>query len=178
MVYTPTTSIPVAAPDIEVTLRSPLGEVRVWLAPEGADDAGMIRASLRIEYGDEADTVRTAADMARVVARLGVAVRGLASGETAPAVSNVVAATLAPWLAERTEADPTARTLIRHLHQDYLAWCDRQGLPGLPLREFGNALSERGFTHAGLITQGGFKGRSRGGIRIRMAAAAGAEVAQ
>lgn len=156
-------------PSLEAVIQSPLGEVRVWLDPDPAAAAGGLRTSLRIDYADEATAVRIAADMGRVVARLGQVVRGLTGAEAAPASAMAMVQTFAPWLAERTEADATARTLIRHLHQDYLTWCDRAALPAMPLREFGSRLSERGFTPAGLINQGGYKGQSRGGIRIRIA---------
>lgn len=161
-------------PELEAVIRSPLGEVRVWLVPDDGGRPGGLRTALRIDYADEAEAVHIGADMARVVARLAHVVRGLAGTEVAPAAAVAGATTFAPWLAARTEIDPTARTLIRHLHQDYIVWCDDQGLPAVTLRDLGHMLSDRGFTPAGLISQGGFKGQSRGGLRIRMASVAGA----
>lgn len=161
-------------PPIEALIRSPLGEIRVWLDHPTDDPATHgVRSSIRIDYADEGEAARCGHDMARIIGRMAHVVRGLAGAESAPATAIAGAATFAPWLAERTEADPTARTLIRHLHQDYVVWCDRAALPALPLREFGHLLSERGFTPAGLISQGGYKGQSRGGVRIRMASVVG-----
>lgn len=162
-------------PPTEALIRSPLGEIRVWIdADAGPESTHAVRSSIRVDYDDEGEAARRAHDMARVVGRLAQVVRGLANAESAPASAVAGAATFAPWLAERTEPDPTARTLIRHLHQDYVVWCDRSALPALPLREFGQLLSERGFTPAGLISQGGYKGQSRGGIRVRLGSVAGA----
>lgn len=160
---------------VEALVRSPLGDIRITLRP--ADDAspdgrqgGGLQTSIRLDFGDEVSRAGHAADMGRVVAELARAVRGL--GAPVEAARPAANPTIGPWLAERTEADPGARTLIRYLHQDYVAWCDRRALVAMNVREFGLALSERGFDHAGNIHQGGFRGRARGGLRIRLGDAA------
>lgn len=164
-VFTPAAALDLSV--VEALVRSPLGDIRITLRP--ADDAGAgggLQTSIRLDFGDEVSRATHAADMGRVVAELARAVRGLgAPVETARPAANP---TIGPWLTERTEADPGARTLIRYLHQDYVAWCDRRALVAMNVREFGLALSERGFDHAGNIHQGGFRGRARGGLRIRL----------
>jgi len=49
------------------------------------------------------------------------------------------------FLADRTEADPQAVTLSKHLHGAYLQWCEENGEKQASRKAIGEALTERGF---------------------------------
>lgn len=156
-------------PAFEAVLRSPQGEIRVWLDPATKPDAEAhaVRTSLRIDYGDEADRLVHDQAALRLVAQLTRAVRGLSGAGTAEVAAAAAAPSVGPWLVERTEAEPTTRTLVAHLFQDYLAWCDRRAFTPLSRFDFGRELEQRGSPSAGKIRQGATQGHARGGLRLR-----------
>ncbi len=162
----------------EAVLRSPLGEIRVWLVPprDGDGPVGLtaphaVRTAIRVDFDDDAERIRHDQAALRLVAELTRAVRGL-SGIGPAEIAVSTAPSVGPWLVERSESDPSTRTLSRYLYQDYLAWCDRRGFAPVALSDFGRELDQRGFRPAGVIRQGGVQGRARGGLRLRPEAVA------
>lgn len=167
---TPTsTPFPPGTLPYEAVVRTPIGDLRVWIDfDDPAPPAGLVRTSVRLDYaGGDEDQARHAGQIGRVIAQLGQVARGL-TGQVMPGAGGAaLAATVGPWLAERTEPEPAARALTRDLWRDYLAWCDGQGLPPVGQADFGAQLTDRGFAPAGTFRQGGAQGRARGGLRLR-----------
>lgn len=165
------------APRYEITLRTPQGEIRAWIEPDAANEQPLARLSLRLDFAEEGERQRSSAMAVRLAAEISRAVRGL-SGVGPAEASAADAPSIGPWLMERIDADPTARTLTRYLFQDYLTWCDRNGVRAVGLADFGREMDHRGFRSAGNIRQGGYQGRSRGGLRLRPEAVATEAAAQ
>lgn len=144
---------------IEAIIRSPLGEVRVWIEPDG--EGGQVRTSIRFDYDDGLAGGVTQDALTRVAAHLEATVRRL--GPTPRATLS--ASPVARWLVDRVEAAPAHRTPASDLYRDFLNWCDANGVNGAPSqRSFGSALSDRGFRPAGL-GRGGLV--YRGGLRLK-----------
>ena len=158
-------------PPIEALIRSPLGEVRVWIDPTETDPAHAVRTAIRLDYDDPADRMQHDQTALRLVSELNRVIRAL-SGIGAAENAAATAPSIGPWLVERVETDPTTRTLGRYLYLDYVTWCDRRGFTPVAAHDFGRELDQRGFRTAGTIRQGGTQGRARGGLRLRPEAVA------
>lgn len=155
-----------ANPSIEAVIRSPLGEIRVWLDVATETDAGAdptahaVRTSVRIDYADDAAALAVHDQLARVAASLDAAVRRLApqgfvAGEASPVVR---------WIADRAESAPGARTLATDLFRDFVLWCDANGVRPTTQTAFSNALTDRGYRRAGKNAAGLIY---RGGLRLK-----------
>lgn len=136
-------------PLIEAVVRSPLGEVRVWIDPA---DGVSVRTSIRLDYAGPRDADPSQADLARVAAQMDEALKSLNGGR--PLATNQTGPFTA-WLSERVMFVPRARTLARDLYVDYLAWCAESGAPqSMSQRAFGSALADRQITRAGKSVDG------------------------
>jgi len=150
---------------IEAIIRSPLGEIRVWLdaAPEtDAMAANAVRTSVRMDYAD--DPAVCMAEIGQVTARLNEVLRGLNGGR--PAAETSQRANLALWLADRAVPEATARTPAATLFADYTLWCERRNTRPVNQVTFGSELRTRGFPVAGKDTTGR---KYRGGLRLKPA---------
>lgn len=155
-----------AALPVEALITSPLGEVRVWIEPDG--EGGRLRTTIRHDFADAADAGLLHDALIRVAAQLETTVRRLAPvGRPAAQASPV-----ARWLADRTEAGPAWRTPASDLYRDFLNWCDANGVRPVNQRRFGSELSDRGYSAAGQTAAGL---RYRGGLRIKAAPVAVAD---
>ena len=150
-----------STPPIEAVIRSPLGEIRVWLEP-ATDETSLdaVRTSVRIDYADDASALAVHDQLARVAASLDAAVRRLApqgfvAGEAAPVVR---------WIADRAESAPGVRTLATDLFRDFVLWCDANGVRPMTQTAFSNALTDRGYRRAGKNAAGLIY---RGGLRLK-----------
>lgn len=155
----PDASGSVALSGIEAIIRSPLGEVRVWIEPDA--DGGQVRTSIRFDYDDGLAGGVTQDALTRVATHLEATIRRL--GPTPRATLS--ASPVARWLAERVDAAPAHRTPASDLYRDFLNWCDANGVQNAPSQKaFGAALSDRGYRPAGL-GRGGLA--YRGGLRLK-----------
>lgn len=152
-----------ASPPIEAILRSPLGEVRVWIERDlltEADDAHAVRTSVRLDYADDPAVQQVA--IGRVVNRMADVLRGMNLGRLAldgPSLSPFSA-----WIAARAILDPAARTLSRDLYADYRLHAVGVNGRVMSAKAFGDALRDRGCGAAGKDIRGL---QYRGGIRLR-----------
>lgn len=147
-----------AAQPVEAVITSPLGEVRVWIEPDG--EGGRLRTVIRHDFADGADAGLLHDALSRVAAQLDATIRRLGPvGKPAASASPV-----ARWLADRTETGPAWRTPAADLYRDFLNWCDANGVGGISQRRFGDDLRDRGFRAAGMSSQGL---RFRGGLRLK-----------
>lgn len=143
---------------VEAIIRSPLGELRVWIVPD--DQGGTLRTASRFEFADGPATAAAHDDIGRVAQALADAVRRLGPPNR-PALS---ASPTARWLAERIETGPAWRTPAADLYRDFLNWCDANGARAVSQRHFGSELTDRGFRRAGQSAQGLVY---RGGLRLK-----------
>lgn len=149
-----------ATPSIEAVIRSPLGEIRVWIEP--GEDGAPVRTSVRLDFADDADALRIHDELARVAAALDGAVRRQApAGQMAGSASPVVR-----WIADRCESSPGSRTPATDLFRDFTLWCDANGVRPMTQKAFGSAMSDRGYRLAGKSAAGL---SYRGGVRLRAA---------
>ncbi len=150
-------------PQVEAVIRSPLGEVRVWLdaTPEtDASPAHAVRTSVRMDYVD--DPAVSLAEIGVVTARLNEVLGGLNGGR--PASETTDRATVALWVAERAVLEATSRTPVSALYADYSLWCDRRGQRPVNVMAFGREMGARGFPVAGKDASGR---KYRGGLRLK-----------
>lgn len=142
-------------PSITVTVTSPIGTVRAWIA----DDGG-VRTAITCEFGGE-EAEATAADaMAQVLAQASSAIRGLTARSSAP----VPLAAFTDWMAERCVLEPASRELAADLYADFVAWSRERGRERvMTAGAFGNALRDRQIALAGKNAKGL---KYRGGLRL------------
>lgn len=148
-------------PTIQAVIRSPLGEVRVWVEPGSEPHAPTgIRTSARIDYSDDADVVVLHDELVRVAAQLNSVIRRLApQGGSRPTAS-----LLGRWIADRAVVTAGARVPAGQLFDDYATWCAEQGLKAISQKAFGIALTDLGFLTAGLNGRGL---KMRSGLTLR-----------
>lgn len=155
------------APAYEAVIRSPLGEIRVWI--EAGEDGAPVKTSVRLDFADDADALRSHDELARVSAALDNAVRRLTpAGQINGAPSPVIR-----WIADRCESSPGVRTPATDLFRDFVLWCDAHGVRPMSQKAFGVALGDRGYRTAGKSAAGLYY---RGGIRLKAAPVALAAV--
>jgi hypothetical protein len=149
-------------PTIEAVIRSPIGEVRVWIDAEGAP-----RTSIVCEYMSGREAFDAGQQMAAVMELASNAVRGLV-GRAQPFSAPLSAPPLgiARWVDERCVMDRTARVQSITLYEDYAAWAEGQSGRPLTMRGFADALSESRFPIAGKDRYGR---KLRSGLRLKPA---------
>ena len=154
-------------PTIEAVILSPLGEVRVWIdAGHATDRPAPVRTSIRMEYVGDREADPCAADLARVVAQLEQALKGLNGGRP---LADTRRPPVAAWLAERCILAPGARTLSSDLYADFTIWAAANG--------FAHVMSTRAFADVLRSHNIGLAGKSatglkyRGGVTLRSALA-------
>lgn len=158
---------------IEAIIRSPLGEIRVWLDDTPETDAGSanaVRTTVRMDYAD--DPAMGMARIGLVTARLNEVLRGLNGGR--PAAENSHRANVALWIADRIATEAMARTPAATLYADYTLWCERRSARPVNQAVFGTEMTQRGFPVAGKDNTGR---KYRGGLRLRPSDASPALVA-
>lgn len=144
-------------PTFEATIRSPLGEVRVWI-----DADGELRTEMRIAFPSGPDTAEQARLGAAVAEQAAVISRGIA-GRTGSGMASPNA--FVGWFTERLTPDTGGRVSALALYEDYLAWCARRGLAPMSHRHFGDALTQRGVLGAG---KDRFGRKLRGGVKLSL----------
>lgn len=155
-------------PALEALIRSPLGEVRVWIEPTSEADAqgglpavdGELRTSIRLDFVQGPDAARCHDDLSRIADALNAAVRRLAM----PGGAALRPTAVARWLSDRVDAGPSWRTPASDLYRDFTHWCDANGIRPISQRAFGDELAQRGFHRAGKSSAGMIY---RGGLRIK-----------
>lgn len=145
-----------AVPSTEILVRSPIGDVRVWL-----DDAGEIRTSITAEQSAGDDAATAVRDLNTLVERAQIAVRGLVTA-LGPQVRG---AGLTTWLRARCDtSNPHVRTPATLLFNDYVAFIEAEGGQIMSRRAFGDALTSRGLPTAGKNALGQ---KYRGGVALK-----------
>ena len=137
-------------------IRSPVGEVRVWIDVEGQP-----RTSIHSDHGLDDAAAQAVRDLTLLLDRAHTAVKGLvaALGPQARSVG------FTAWL--RTHCDlgnPHARTPSADLYRSYSQWAQAEGCPPLSLRAFGDSLAAHGLPSAGKNANGQ---KYRGGVTLR-----------
>lgn len=142
-------------PAFEALIRSPLGEVRVWI-----DDDGEQRTELRVAFPSGAETAEQARLAAAVAEQVANVCRGIA-GRTGSGTASPNA--FVGWFTERLVPDTGGRVSALVLYEDYLAWCQRRGITPMSLRLVADALSARGVLAVG---KDRFGRKLRGGVKL------------
>lgn len=156
-----------AYPSTEIQLRSPIGDVRVWI-----DSAGQIRTSINAEQNADDTAAGAVRDLTALVDRAQIAVRGLVTA-LGPQVRG---AGLTTWLRARCDtSNPHVRTPATVLFNDYVAFIEAEGGQIMSRRAFGDALTSRGLPSAGKNAMGQ---KYRGGVALKPCAEPASAVAQ
>ena len=148
-------------PAFEALIRSPLGEIRVWI-----DDQGEQRTEMRVAFPSGADSAEQARLAAAVAEQAANVCRGVAGRTGAGTVSPNA---FTGWFTERLTPDVGARVQVMTLYEDYLAWCALRGVARMSLRQFADGLSARGVLGVG---KDSFGRKLRGGVRLAPAQSA------
>ncbi|ATC34084.1 hypothetical protein CA606_18080 [Caulobacter vibrioides] len=145
-----------ALPETEIVVRSPIGDVRVWI-----DGDGLVRTSITADQTANDAAAGAVRDLGVLVERAQVAVRGLVTA-LGPQVRG---AGLMTWLRARCDtSNPHARTPATVLFNDYVAFIESEGGQIMSRRAFGDALSSQGLPPAGKNAAGL---KYRGGVVLK-----------
>lgn len=144
---------------IEVVVRSPLGEIRAFY-----DAAGVLRTEVRCDYAPDPGAAEHARQMLACVELVQDQVKGLTL--RGPLAQDGARNAFEAWRKASLIVTAGARTLATDLYQDYLAHCVAAGERPMSQRVFGMALGDLGFRTAGKNSQGQLY---RGGVALRPA---------